>query len=163
MDREIRARLNAFVKGLDGPLGGVPLDRAIRNDLALFSILRESGATWVQIANALVSAGARRPDNSPISSDHIRSAVSRQLKRSAKIAETPAIIQTVAVQPSVQATGGPKHKLDDRKPANSTSPATIQSIVKATPSLTSYKKKPSNQASASVLEKLARTRKLRES
>jgi len=66
----------------------VPLDRAIRADLGLFRDLRESGATWPQIANALAAAGARRPDGSAIPTDHVRSAVSRQLKRNPPPTET---------------------------------------------------------------------------
>jgi hypothetical protein len=81
MDSKIRARLDAFAESLNGPLGSVPLDRAIRANLALFRELRRSGTTWPQIARALATVGARRADGSLITPDHVRSAVTRQLKR----------------------------------------------------------------------------------
>jgi len=92
MDSKIRSRLEAFSEGLRGPLGSVPLDRAIRANLGLFRSLREDGATWPQIANALAAAGARRPDGSLFSADHVRSAVTRQIKRTVVL--TNQILQT---------------------------------------------------------------------
>lgn len=82
MDSRIHKRLVSFVAQMqEGPLGRIPLDRAIKANLDLFLTLRESGATWTQIANGLTSAGARRSDGRFISADHLRSAVSRQLKQ----------------------------------------------------------------------------------
>lgn len=82
MDAQLRARLKSFAESLQGPLGMIPLDRAIRADLDLFRMLKASGATWVQIANALAIVGVRRPNGSLLSADHLRSTISRQLKRS---------------------------------------------------------------------------------
>lgn len=80
MDSKIHKRLVSFVSQMqEGPLGRIPLDRAIKANLDLFVTMRQTGATWVQIANALTSAGARRSDGRFISADHLRSAVSRQL------------------------------------------------------------------------------------
>lgn len=82
MDSKIHKRLVTFVAQMQkGPLGRIPLDRAIKANLDLFLTLRESGATWAQIASGLTSAGARRSDGRFISADHLRSAVSRQLRR----------------------------------------------------------------------------------
>lgn len=158
MDRKIRTRLVDFADRLKGPLGAVPLDRAIRGDLELFSTLRSSGASWVQIANALASAGARRPDGGAISADHIRSAVSRQLKRAAAIAAAPDAPRVTVIQPARKSV-----PQSDRNPSN---PQKTSSAPAATrPSTTSTKpdpKKPTSQQNASILEKLARTRQLRE-
>ncbi|MBU0782757.1 MAG: hypothetical protein KJ798_04545 [Gammaproteobacteria bacterium] len=82
MDSKIHKRLVTFVTQMqEGPLGRIPLDRVIKANLELFLTMRESGATWAQIANGLTSAGARRSDGRFISADHLRSAVSRQLRQ----------------------------------------------------------------------------------
>lgn len=88
MDSKIHKRLVAFVTQMqEGPLGRIPLDRSIKANLDLFLRLRESGATWAQIANGLTSAGARRSDGRLISADHLRSAVSRQLRQCVDLAD----------------------------------------------------------------------------
>lgn len=88
MDSKIHKRLVAFVTQMqEGPLGRIPLDRAIKANLDLFVTLRQSGATWVQIANSLTSVGARRSDGRLISADHLRSAVSRQLRQDVDVTD----------------------------------------------------------------------------
>jgi len=84
MDAQLRARLKSFAESLQGPLGMIPLDRAIRADLDLFRMLKASGATWIQVSNALAIAGVRSPNGNLLSADHLRSTISRQLKRSRK-------------------------------------------------------------------------------
>tara|TARA_R100001039_G_scaffold39053_1_gene43418 strand:+ start:31 stop:528 length:498 start_codon:yes stop_codon:yes gene_type:complete len=160
-------RLSAFAESLSGPLGHVPFDRAVRADLDLFRGLRESGATWPQIANALTAAGARRPDGSIISSDHVRSAVTRQLKRlqareTQRARPIPSSRQTFPSESSVQ-TAADRRVTPDYKPNG---PAGIRSGSERnkTRSSTEPTTAPiSDQRNKSILEKLARTRKLRES
>jgi hypothetical protein len=168
VDSKIRVRLRAFAEGLSGPLGSVPLDRAIRVDLRLFRDLRESGATWPQIANALAAAGARRPDGSLISADHVRSAVSRQLKRNPLPTEiqqehaTPKNRQRFprASQVPHKPVGiSSRHRVEGTKPIirpeHSDQPGKDSVTEAAAPS--------SGRSNQSILDKLARTRRLRES
>lgn len=82
MNRKLHARLASFVLRLNSPLGSIPFDRAIQSDLKLFLELRTAGCTWEQIASGLAMAGARRSDGTAISSAHIRSSVSRLIRRS---------------------------------------------------------------------------------
>ena len=170
MDSKIRLRLSAFAERLYGPLGSVPLDRAIRADLDLFQTLRESGATWPQIANALAAVGARRPDGSLIGADHVRSAVTRQLKRTA----------TTEVQ-LAPPTPSDRHQKPSRMPKRMPDvDDEINSDDQLSGERTEIRPKraeepgkdftralaaepPSGQRNQSILEKLARTRKLRES
>lgn len=168
MDKKIRKRLEAFAERLDGPLGSVPLDRAIRADLDLFRVLRESGSTWPQIASALAATGARRPDGRIIGTDHVRSAVTRQLKNSPP---TEARLPTVTASPSEKSRQTSidnlhHHKLtianhdlgEKKKPQRSH--AYVPGKNKGAPSETGSNSSNRNKA---ILEKLARTRKLRES
>lgn len=168
MDSKIKARLVAFAEGLSGPLGSVPLDRAIRADLELFRSLRESGATWPQIANALAAVGARRPDGSLIGTDHVRSAVTRQLKRMPpKEAQQEPSTPLGRLQPP----RNPKSMPDAARidPANHFQ----REQAEIRPTCADERKKdsgraiaaepPSTERNLSILEKLARTRRLRES
>lgn len=165
VESKLRAKLEAFAKSLSGPLGNVPLDRAIRADLELFRTLRESGATWPQIANSLAAVGARRPDGAVITADHVRSAVSRQLKRNpSKDAhlDSPNLgleqsLARVLPQPTVQERTNPENYRPEaskkRHPVYN-EPNKDKSSTPAVPT--------SSQRNQSILEKLARTRKLRE-
>lgn len=157
MDRKIRARLANFVKNLEGPLGKVPLDRAIRNDLALFQELRDSGASWVQITNALAAAGARRADGSAMTADHLRSAVSRQLKRQ--------VDEGVAPSPVHQPLAATNKRL--LPPASKKSPASPGKSATTKSDRHTRQKLPvastaTTDKTSSILQKLARTRQLRE-
>lgn len=165
MDSNIKGRLQAFAERLSGPLGSVPLDRAIRADLELFRDLRESDATWPQIARALAAAGARRADGSIIPADHVRSAVTRQLKRTSteeKRQPSPdpsGVQQKSQVQIRTPPTAGinqPNHSLSEK---NELSGESNESPGKISTQLESN----SEGRNKSILEKLARTRKLRES
>ena len=167
MDSRTRARLSAFADSLTGPLGPVPFDRAIRADLELFRGLRDSGATWPQIASALTAAGARRPDGGIISPDHVRSAVTRQLKRFPKTEIQQARPIPLSRKPlpsessSVQNTTGsiiPDYVPNEQIGTHSRGYShKTSSRTEATSATTS------GQRNRSILEKLARTRKLRES
>ena len=80
MNSDLRRRLKALADDMKGPLGTIPLDRALRRHLDLFEELRREGATWPQISQALAAAGVRRGDGRIVSADHLRGAVSRQIK-----------------------------------------------------------------------------------
>lgn len=168
MNSNFRVRLTAFAERLSGPLGNVPLDRAIRADLELFRVLRESGATWPQIASALAAAGARRPDGSISSADHVRSAVTRQLKRTPPIEgqqvppaplgrHQPSRLPKSApaatrINPASHFTVEPA----ETRPRSAEEPGKASSRTAAAGSLDGPRK-------LSIQEKLERTRKLRES
>ena len=154
MEPKTRDRLAAFTQRLQGQLGAVPLDRAIRADLDLFKMLRDSGATWAQIANALTSAGARCPSGELISADRIRSAVSRQLKRSAATKDLP----TSSVVPTENTLKKPpKRTLPKPCPQQHVSDASTQVTVGSI-GPTSL----DEERNSSILGKLSRTRLLRE-
>lgn len=151
MDMQLRACLAAFAESLQGPLGMIPLDRAIRADLALFQRLKATGATWVQIANALAIAGVRKPNGNLLSADHLRSTVSRQLKRSIKEKELRGCEDACAKHPNPS--------LVPKKLSSSTRskrPGVDHSVDTSTNNQTM------NKDNSLVLQKLARTRKLRE-
>lgn len=80
MNSDLRRRLKAIADDLEGPLGRVPLDRALRKHIDLLEELRCEGCSWPQIARALAAVGVKRADGETISADHLRGAVSRQMK-----------------------------------------------------------------------------------
>lgn len=162
MDRKILVRLADFADRLNGPLGAVPLDRAIRSDLELFITLRSTGVTWVQIANALASAGARRPDGGVISADHVRSAISRQLKRAVANAAAPDVGEVATAQPLKEAATQPNREPGAQRNGGIAPAAWMPSSGRAV-SAKPDQKKPASQRNTSILEKLARARQLRES
>ena len=83
MNSDVRRRLKALAEDLERPLGRIPLDRALRRHVGLFAELRREGCTWSQLARALAAVGVRRADGGTVSADHLRGAVSRQMKGSA--------------------------------------------------------------------------------
>ena len=83
MNSNLQRRLKALVDNFKGPLGPIPLDRAVRRHRGLFEEFRDEGFTWSQIARALAAAGIRRADGSSFSADRLRGAVSRQIKGNA--------------------------------------------------------------------------------
>lgn len=143
----------------------MPLDRAIRADLELFRVLRESGATWPQIANALAAAGARRADGSLIGADHVRSAVTRQLKRTPPVGDQQA--PTGRDQPSRISKGTPaaaRNKPANNFPEKQTEIRPARDYESGKDSdLTAAAGLPDGPRKLSIQEKLERTRKLRES
>lgn len=80
MNPNLQRRLKALADNFRGPLGPIPLDRAVRRHRDLFEEFRDEGFTWSQIARALAAAGIRRADGSSFSADRLRGAVSRQMK-----------------------------------------------------------------------------------
>ncbi len=80
MNSDVRRRLKALADDLEGPLGRIPFDRALRGHIDLFEELRREGCSWSQLARALAAVGVRRADGGTISADHLRGAVSRQMK-----------------------------------------------------------------------------------
>jgi hypothetical protein len=168
MDNKIRERLKALAERLEGPLGNVPLDRVIRTDLGLFRGLRDSGATWPQIASALAAAGARRPDGRTIGTDHVRSAVTRQLKNAPPI---EARLSSVAASPGEKPRRASRYELPPSRLAvanpdlgEKTKPQRTRADVPSKNGVgPAEARSNSGNRNQSILEKLARTRKLRES
>ena len=80
MSSNLQRQLKALADNFKGPLGPIPLDRAVRRHRGLFEEFRDEGFTWSQIARALAAAGIRRADGSSFSADRLRGAVSRQMK-----------------------------------------------------------------------------------
>ena len=83
MNSDLRRRLKALADDLEGPLGRIPFDRALRAHIGLFEELRREGCTWSQLSRALAAVGVRRADGGTVSADHLRGAVSRLLKQNA--------------------------------------------------------------------------------
>lgn len=83
MNSDLRRRLKALADDLEGPLGRIPFDRALRGHIGLFEELRREGCTWSQLSHALAAVGVRRADGRIISADHLRGAVSRLMKQNA--------------------------------------------------------------------------------
>jgi hypothetical protein len=54
MNASLQRRLKAFAENFKGPLGPIPLDRAVRRHRGLFAEFRDEGFTWSQIARALL-------------------------------------------------------------------------------------------------------------
>ena len=80
MNSDVRRRLKALADDLEGPLGRIPFDRALRGHIDVFEELRREGCSWSQLARALAAVGVRSADGRTISADHLRGAVSRQMK-----------------------------------------------------------------------------------
>jgi hypothetical protein len=73
----LKSRLKILTDALDGPLGQRPLERVLREHTELLTELRNSGASWSQIAAVLGQSGVRRRDGRPLSEDHLRALASR--------------------------------------------------------------------------------------
>lgn len=150
MDSKIHKRLAAFVTQMqEGPLGRIPLDRAIKANLDLFVILRQSGTTWTQIANGLTAAGARRSDGRFISADQIRSSVSRQFRKSpnGRLIRDDLISRVLEGTPSHSDATPPKQKSE--RPDEDLPPQPPKHVTAGL------------KQESSILEKLNRVRKLR--
>ena len=83
MNSDVRRRLRALADDLEGPLGRIPFDRALRGHIDVFEELRREGCSWSQLARALAAVGVRRADGGMVSADHLRGAISRQMKATA--------------------------------------------------------------------------------
>lgn len=106
MDSDLRRRLKAVADDLEGPLGRIPLDRALRKHIDLFAELRREGCSWPQLAGALAAVGVKRADGATVSADHLRGAVSRQMKVNAsastvRLSENTTPLRTAASKEQV--------------------------------------------------------------
>lgn len=157
MDSDLRRRLKAVADDLEGPLGRIPLDRALRKHIDLFEELRREGCSWPQLARALAVVGVKRADGEMIAADHLRGAVSRLMKVSAsastgRLSENTAPLRTAA----------PKEQAPSRsRTAKTTQPKPgIREITAVKPSGTQKPDRPTAVAS-SIQDKLSRVAKLR--
>jgi hypothetical protein len=75
MNSDVRRRLKALADDLEGPLGRIPFDRALRRHIDLFEKLQREGCSWSQLARALAAIGVRRADGGTISADQVRRGV----------------------------------------------------------------------------------------
>ena len=164
MNSDFRKRLTAFARNLDGPVGRIPLDRAIRRDLELFAELRSTGTTWTQIAQALASVGARRPGGGIISADHLRGAISRQMKRQSPSPVTKPPVTKLAADDTARGIISASRPKRSAAPSASTAQDMVMPIAKEAVSLPPASSERGSRPNASfVLAKLARTKRLRES
>jgi hypothetical protein len=159
MNSDVRRRLKALADDLEGPLGRIPFDRALREHIGVFEKLRREGCTWSQLARALAAVGVRRADGEIISADHLRGAVSRQI-RARSHAPSDSVARTARTEPasppSRGSKGGAQSTIATGKPASAPAPALLPPDFPK-----SGKPERMPNASRSVREKLARVAKLR--
>jgi hypothetical protein len=156
MNSDVRRRLKALADDLEGPLGRIPFDRALREHIGLFEELRREGCTWLQLAQALTAVGVRRADGGMVSADHLRGAVSRQMRGRSQAPSGPAARTEPASARSRGSEDRARPAIAARKPA---SPPTPAPLPPKHPEGGKPKRMPN--ASRSVHEKLARVAKLR--
>jgi hypothetical protein len=73
----VRAGAKRFAADLEGPFGRRSLHWAVEQHLDYFAAARATGATWAQIAQALVLAGAAADDGAAIKGSVLSATVSR--------------------------------------------------------------------------------------
>jgi hypothetical protein len=158
MNSDVRRRLKAVADDLQGPLGQIPLDRALRRHTDLFKELRRDGCTWVQLARALAAVGVRRADGGMVSADHLRGTVSRQIKERLRAPSEP----IPESQPVRSRKTVPKPGARSKAAASgaASSPAPTLSSPKR-PETEKSTRMPAAGASRSIHEKLARVAKMR--
>ena len=118
----------------------VPLDRVVARHADAFTELRGLGMTWRGISQLLVRAGARRADDSLISSDQLRVAYARVRKKRASADRKP---QRPAEAESAQTTV-------DAPPLVTTLPPTPESIAPSDPAATGAQDVSSNEIEAAL-------------
>jgi hypothetical protein len=158
MNSDVRRRLKVLADDLEGPLGRVPFDRALRAHIDLFEELRREGCSWSQLAWALAAVGVRRADGGTISADHLRGAVSRQM-RARSDAQSCSAARTERTEPASarsRSSEGRARTIAAGKPASPPVPALLPPKFPE-----SGKPERMPNASRSVHEKLARVAKLR--
>jgi hypothetical protein len=156
MNSDLRRRLKAVADDLEGPLGRIPFDRALRGHIDLFEELRREGCSWLQLARALAAVGVRRADGGTISADHLRGAVSRQMRaRSHVPSGSAARAEPASVRPR-GSEGRVRTTIAAGKPSSPPAPA-----LQPPKFPKSGKPERMLNASRSVQEKLARVAKLR--
>ena len=67
-----------LVAASSGPLGIFPLQKVVRSELAFFDELRQSGASWSQIASLMRGVGLRTKAGEPVSADILRATFARE-------------------------------------------------------------------------------------
>ena len=70
-----------FAEDLNAAGTRILFERVVARHLSDLGRLRELGLSWPAISGALIQAGARRADGSGISTDQLRAAYSRLMKR----------------------------------------------------------------------------------
>lgn len=73
-----------FAAALEGPLGRRRMQAVVRNHIVLFERLRESGASWTQVAALLTAAGVRDCSGAPVSANAWRAMVSRTVREASR-------------------------------------------------------------------------------
>lgn len=154
MNSDVRRRLKALADDLEGPLGRIPLDRALRGHVGLFAELRREGCTWSQLARALAAVGVRRADGGTVSADHLRGAVSRQMKGGAS-APTGR-----PVEDSTLRTAAPEEKASSGSRTGETAAPRARKTVAVKPVGVQKPDQPA-AVSRSIQDKLSRVAKLR--
>ena len=154
MNSDVRRLLKALADDLEGPLGRIPLDRALRGHVGLFAELRRKGCTWSQLARALAAVGVRRADGGTVSADHLRGAVSRQTKW---IASAPT---GRPVEDSTLRTAAPEEKASSGSGTGETAALRTRKTVAVKPVGVQKPDQPT-AVSRSIQDKLSRVAKLR--
>jgi len=155
MNSDVRRRLKALADDLEGPLGRIPLDRALRGHVGLFADLRREGCTWSQLARALAAVGVRRADGGTVSADHLRGAVSRQMKGGSASAPTSQPVEDTTLRTAV-----PEEKASSGSRTGETAAPRARKTVAIKPVGVQKPEQPT-AVSRSIQDKLSRVAKLR--
>lgn len=75
--KEAKKRASEITEDLRGFAGQLPIERVIRKHQDFFHELRNTGATWGQIAKLMAAVGFRRADGSPLTERHWSAMYSR--------------------------------------------------------------------------------------
>jgi len=78
---DINVWARRFAEDLNAAGTRVLFERVVARHLDDLGRLRELGLSWPAISGALVQAGVRRPDGAAVSTDQLRAAYSRLMKR----------------------------------------------------------------------------------
>ena len=156
MNSDMRRRLKALADDLEGPLGRIPFDRALRGHIGLFEELRREGCSWSQLARALAAVGVRRADGRTISADHLRGAVSRQMKANASVpANRPGVDSSTPLR-----TAAPEEKVSSGSRTGETASSKTRKTGAVRP-VGAQKPDQPTAVSRSIQDKLSRVAKLR--
>jgi hypothetical protein len=155
MNSNLQRRLKAFAENFQGPLGPIPLDRAVRRHRGLFEEFRDEGFTWSQIARALAAAGIRRADGSSFSADRLRGAVSRQMKANGSASAGRPLEDSRR-----QRIASPGERASSRSGTGETAARRARKMIAAKPAGV-QKSDQTTAVSRSIQDKLSRVAKLR--
>ena len=155
MNSNLQRRLKALADNFKGPLGPIPLDRAVRRHRGLFEEFRDEGFTWSQIARALAAAGIRRADGGSFSADRLRGAVSRQMKATASAPTSQPAEDSTPLR-----TAAPQEKAPSGSRTGETASPRARKTVAVKPVSVQKPDQPT-AVSGSIQDKLSRVAKLR--